>query len=43
MSEEQTQKKGKSTSRIVKAAVRIFGKSGYRGASMTDVAEEAGV
>ena len=43
MGEEQEQKKGKSTSRIVRAAVRIFGKSGYRGASMTDVAEEAGV
>ena len=43
MEDEKTSSKGKSTSRIVRAAVRIFGKSGYRGASMTDVAEEAGV
>jgi len=43
MSEKKTKESGKSTSRIVRAAIRIFGKSGYRGASMTEVAQEAGV
>ena len=43
MSEKKPKDSGKSTSRIVRAAIRIFGKSGYRGASMNEVAEEAGV
>ena len=33
----------KTTSGIFRAAVRLFGRRGYRGASMDDVAQEAGI
>ena len=41
MASEPTRKK--TSKRILSAAARIFGRSGYRGASVDDVAKEAGV
>jgi AcrR family transcriptional regulator len=43
MSEDQSPRTARTIQRILSSASRIFGRSGFRGASMGAVAEEAGV